>query len=297
MPEDAAPLKITITHPDRVLFPEAKITKGALADYYRQVSGLMLPWLARRPVSLVRCPQGRARQCFYQKHDNGSFGPAVRHIPIVEKSGAPDNYIYIEDAEGILACVQMGTIEFHGWGARVEDVERPDRMVFDLDPDEAVGFAEVKAAAHDIRKSLADAGLAGFPLLTGGKGIHVVVPLAPAADWDAVKGFAERFARTIADLEPERFTATMSKAKRKGRIFIDWLRNQRGSTAILPYSARARPGAPVAAPVSWAELDGIARAGAFTVKDAKTLLKRAGSPDLAGWGVAPQRLSLTASGR
>ncbi|MBB4632904.1 DNA ligase D [Sphingosinicella soli] len=280
---------VSITNADRIIFPEAKITKGALADYYRQVGGIMLPWASHRPASLVRCPQGRARQCFFQKHDSGSFGPAVRHIAIVEKSGKPGDYLYIEDVQGLLACVQMGTIEFHGWGARVEDVERPDRMVFDLDPDEAVGFEAVKTAAKDLRGHLADIGLASFPMLTGGKGIHVVVPLT-GADWNAVKDFADRFARAIAALEPDRFTATMSKAKRKGRIFIDWLRNQRGSTAILPYSARARPGAPVAAPVSWKELDGITKADTFTVKDAKTLLKRAGSRDLAGWGAAAQHL-------
>ncbi|MBA4758932.1 DNA ligase D [Sphingosinicella sp.] len=281
---------IRITNPDRVIFPEAKITKGELADYYRQVGAIMLPWLAHRPASLVRCPQGRARQCFFQKHDSGSFGPAVHHIPIVEKSGKPDDYLYVEDTQGILACVQMGTIEFHGWGARVEDVERPDRMVFDLDPDEAIGFDVVKNAAQDLRRHISEIGLASFPMLTGGKGIHVVVPLTPGADWNAVKDFAERFARALAELEPDRFTATMSKAKRKGRIFIDWLRNQRGSTAIMPYSARARPGAPVAAPISWKELDGIEKAGTFTVKDAKKLLKRAGSRDLAGWGVAAQHL-------
>lgn len=290
IPPEGGDADITITHPDRVIFPEAGITKGALADYYRKVGPVILPWMAARPVSLVRCPQGRARKCFFQKHDSGSFAPAVRHITIVEKGGEPDDYLYVEDTQGILACVQMGTIEFHGWGARVEDVERPDRIVFDLDPDTAIGFDAVKAAAGDLRAHLADIGLESFPLLTGGKGIHVVVPLAPGADWKDAAGFAKSVAQAFAERESDRFTATMSKAKRKGRIFIDWLRNQRGATAIMPYSARARPGAPVAAPVSWKELDGIAKAGAFTVKDAETLLKRARSRTLAGWGVAAQQL-------
>lgn len=284
------PDPVTITHPDRVIFPEAKITKRQLADYYRQVGAIMLPWLARRPISLVRCPQGRAKQCFFQKHDSGGLGEAVHHIPIVEKDGQPDDYLYVEDIAGILACVQMGTIEFHGWGARVDAIERPDRMIFDLDPDEGLDFEDVKKAATDIRTRLADIGLVSFPMLSGGKGIHVVVPLTPAAEWPAIKDFAEHFARAFAEMEPDRFTATMSKAKRKGRIFIDWLRNQRGSTAILPYSARARPGAPVATPISWKELGGIEKAGAFTVKDVKTLLKRATSRDLAGWGMAEQAL-------
>jgi len=285
-PSEGGDTDITITHPDRVLFPEAKITKGALADYYRKVGPAMLPWMAARPMSLVRCPQGRARTCFYQKHDSGGFGSAVHHISIVEKSGKPDDYLYVEDTRGILACVQMGTIEFHGWGARVEDVERPDRIVFDLDPDTAIGFDAVKTAAGDLRARLAEIGLESFPLLTGGKGIHVVVPLTPGAGWEDVAGFAKGVAQAFAQREPERFTATMSKAKRKGRIFIDWLRNQRGATAIMPYSARARPGAPVAAPVSWKELGGIAKAGVFTVKDADTLLKRARGRALAGWGIA-----------
>jgi len=299
MPKDVAteePVKIAalpevkITNPDRVIFPKANITKGALADYYRRMGVVMLPWLARRPVSLVRCPQGRAKQCFFQKHDSGSFGDDVHHIPIVEKDGKPDDYLYVEDLRGVLACVQMGTIEFHGWGARVDDVERPDRLIFDLDPDEDLDFADVKRAAKDLRKRLGDIGLVSFPMLSGGKGIHVVVPLAPEAKWPVVKDFAERFARAVAEMEPERFTATMSKAKRKGRIFIDWLRNQRGSTAILPYSVRARLGAPVAVPVSWKALDDIEKAGAFTVKDEKALLKHAGSRDLSGWGLAVQTL-------
>ena len=292
-PSEGGDAVITITHPDRVIFPEANITKGALADYYRKVGPAILPWTASRLLSLVRCPQGRARKCFFQKHDGGGFGPAVHHISIVEKSGTPDDYLYVEDARGILACVQMGTIEFHGWGARVEDVERPDRVVFDLDPDTAIGFEAVKAAAVDLRARLADIGFESFPLLTGGKGIHVVIPLTPGAGWEDAAGFAKGFAQAFAEREPDRFTATMSKAKRKGRIFIDWLRNQRGATAIMPYSARARPGAPVAAPVSWKELDDIAKACAFTVKDAETLLKRARSSTLAGWGVAVQRLPKT----
>src|SRR5690606_971911 len=151
-------------------------TKGDLADYYEAVGGLMLPFGADRPISLVRCPQGRAKKSFFQKHDSGSFGPHVKHVPIREKDGGTEDYLYVETAAGILACVQMGTIEFHGWGSRVEDVEKPDRMIFDLDPDEGLDFADVRKAAADIRKRLSDLGLTSFPMLTGGKGVHVVVP-------------------------------------------------------------------------------------------------------------------------
>jgi bifunctional non-homologous end joining protein LigD len=281
---------VTISNPDRVIFPDAKVTKGDLAAYYRDVGALMAEWTAYRPISIVRCPQGRAKKCFFQKHDSGTFGPHVLHIPIREKDGSKEDYLYFEDSAGVVACVQMGTIEFHGWGAKVADVEKPDRIVFDLDPDEGLDFGLVKKAAKDLRRHLADMGLQTFPLLTGGKGVHVVVPLTPRAEWPAVKDFAQRFALALAEAEPDRFTAALSKAKRKGLIFIDYLRNQRGATAIMPYSARAREGAPVAAPINWEELDDMASGHVFTVKDAAKLLERAGSRKLQGWGEAEQVL-------
>ena len=289
----AAPVEqdtVRITNPDRVIFSESGQTKGQLADYYRAVAPLMLPVAAGRPVSLVRCPQGRAKKCFFQKHDSGSFGPAVRHVPITEKDGGAEDYLYLDSAEGLLACVQMGSIEFHGWGSKVADVEAPDRMIFDLDPDEGLDFADVKRAATDIRDRLADLGLASFAMLSGGKGVHVVVPLATGHTWEEHKSFAHRFAEALAQAEPDRFTANMSKAKRKGRIFIDYLRNQRGSTAVLPYSARARAGAPVAVPIAWAELDTFDSAHPFSIGDAAKLIKRANGKALAGWGQAQQHL-------
>ncbi|KPP92192.1 DNA ligase D [Erythrobacter sp. HL-111] len=294
-PETPAPApppaaEVTISSRDRVIFPGSGATKGDLADHYEAIAPIMLPFAAQRPVSLVRCPQGRAKKCFFQKHDTGGFGDAVRRVPIREKDGGYEDYLYIEDARGILQCVQMGTIEFHGWGARTSEVEAPDRMVFDLDPDEGLDFGDVKGAARDIRDRLADLGLASFAMLTGGKGVHVVVPLVPGHSWEAHKDFARRFAEALSLAEPERFTATMSKAKRKGRIFIDWLRNQRGSTAILPYAVRAREGAPVAAPIGWNELGKVTGAGQWRLGDAEELLERARSKTLAGWGFAEQRL-------
>jgi bifunctional non-homologous end joining protein LigD len=184
----------------------------------------------------------------------------------------------------------MGTIEFHIWGSRVEDIERPDRLVFDLDPDPGIDFAGVRKAAKDIRTMLADIGLVSFPMLSGGKGIHVVVPLRPEAEWPAVKDFAHRFAEALAQAEPDRFVANMAKAKRVGRIFVDYLRNQRGATAVVPYGARARENAPVAAPIAWSELDDYDRANVFTIKDARKLLARAASKGLKGWGEADQVL-------
>ncbi len=238
----------------------------------------------------MSCPQGRARHCFFQKHDAGSFGEWVKQVPIREKDGSTEDYLYVEDADGLVACVQMGTIEFHGWGSSVAHLEKPDRLVIDLDPDEALGFDETKKAAEYVKEQLAELGLVSFPLLSGGKGVHVVVPLTPQAEWPAVKDFAERFARALATAEPDRFVAVMTKAKRTGRIFIDWLRNQRGSTAIMPYAARARPGAPVAAPVSWSELRDLDTAARWSVRDAAELRARAGGRGLQGWCVADQVL-------
>ncbi len=289
-PAPAPASDVTISSRDRVIFPEAKATKGDLADYYAAIAPLMLPHMARRPISLVRCPQGRAKKCFFQKHDSGSFGDHVHHVPIREKDGGHEDYLYIEDADGILACVQMGTIEFHGWASHVDAIERPDRLLFDLDPDEGLGFADVKKAATDIRRQLADIGLVSFAMLSGGKGVHVVVPLDPGHSWDAHKDFAKRFAEALSLAEPDRYVATMSKAKRKGKIFIDWLRNQRGSTAIMPYSARARENAPVAVPIGWDALDDVDKAGAWTIGDAEELLQRASAPDLKGWGFVRQSL-------
>lgn len=287
---DASGASIHISNRDRVIFPESGQTKGDLADWYAAVGPIMLPFIANRLISLVRCPQGQAHECFFQKHVSGSFGKAVHHVPIKEKDGGVEDYLYVDSIEGLLSCVQMGTVEFHGWCSRADAVEQPDRMVFDLDPDEGLDFTDVKRAARFLHDRLADIGLATFAMLTGGKGIHVVVPLTPCHSWDQHKHFAHRFAEALATAEPHRFVATMAKAKRKGRIFIDYLRNQRGATAVLPYSARARSGAPVAVPIAWEELDDFDHAHPFSINDIGCVLHRAKSKALAGWGFAAQGL-------
>lgn len=287
---DGAGSGIRISNRQRVIFPEGKLTKGDLADYYEAVAPIMLPWMGDRPVSLVRCPQGRAKKCFFQKHDAGTFGEAVKHVSIAEKDGHKEDYLYLDSAAGILTCVQMGTIEFHGWGSRVADVELADRLVFDLDPDEGLAFADVVSAALHLRELLAEIGLTTFPMVTGGKGVHVIVPLTPLAKWPQVKDFAHRFAQALAHAEPARFTAALAKAKRKGLIFVDYLRNQRGSTAVMPYSARSRPGAPIAVPLSWEELRELETPANWHITDANEMLRRAGSRDLAHWGRAEQVL-------
>jgi bifunctional non-homologous end joining protein LigD len=209
---------------------------------------------------------------------------------VKEKKGGTEDYLYIADPKGLLTLVQMGTIEVHGWGSRVKPLEKPDRLVFDLDPDVGLDFADVRKAALRLKALLADLGLASFPMTTGGKGLHVIVPLDATVPWPKVSDFAERFARAIAEAEPQTFTANIRKVAREGRIFLDWLRNQRGATAVMTYSARARDGAPVAAPIAWEELDAVKGGNVFTILDADLLLERASSKLLAGWGEAKQKL-------
>ena len=281
---------IEISSPERVIFPEPGLTKKDLADYYATIEPLIMIDAAKRPMTLIRYPQGTAEKGFFQKHDTGTFGPHVKHIPIMEKDGDTEEYLYFDDIRGLLACVQMGTIEFHGWGSKVDKVEYPDRLVFDLDPDVGLDFAMVKEAALRLKALLGDLGLKTFPLLSGGKGLHVVAPLDQSRDWPTVKSFAERFTRAIAEAEPKMFTANIRKVERKERIFLDWLRNQRGATAVMPYSARGREGAPVSAPIAWEEIDRYQSGHHFSIRDADELLERASSKLLAGWGKAKQSL-------
>jgi bifunctional non-homologous end joining protein LigD len=259
---------IGISHPDRPIFPRPRTTKLDLARFYAAVADRMLPTLADRPTSLLRLPEGLAGPRFFQKHAGKGFPPAIRSIPIVESDGETAEYICITDSAGLVGAVQMGTIEFHPWGARCDAIEQPDRLVFDLDPDEGLGFAAVRRAAFDLRDRLADLGLGSWAMLSGGKGVHVIVPLRPAAGWQTAKLFAQLFATLAAQAAPDLYTATMAKSARKGRIFIDWLRNERGATAVAPFSVRARPGAPVAVPVGWDELRGLRRANAFSMHKA-----------------------------
>lgn len=258
---------VNISHPERVVFAKARLTKGDVADYYRQMARWILPEVARRPLSLLRCPDGVDKQCFFQKHHGTGLGDAVEAIPLEQKSGRED-YLYIEDAEGLLQLVQMNTLELHPWGASVDDPEHPDRLVFDLDPGEGVTWAAIKAAARDVRDRLQEIGLESFVRLSGGKGLHVVVPLKPKADWAQAKDFCESFAQAMAEHAPDRYVATMSKAKRNGVIFIDWLRNARGATSVCSWSLRARPSAGVAVPLRWEELGRVTAADAFPLPKA-----------------------------
>ena len=265
---------VKITNPARKVFDTPAVTKLQVAEHYAAVADRMLPFSRNRPVSLLRCPDGTAGQCFFQKHRGDGMPSAVGTVAVSDDAGDAD-YITLSSATGLVAATQMGAIEFHIWGSRNISLEQPDRIVFDLDPDEGLPFSAVRSAAFDLRDRLADLGLPSAAMLSGGKGIHVIVPLRPKAEWETIKLFSRTVAVLLSDAQPDRFIATMSKAKRKGLIFIDWLRNERGATAIAPYSLRARPGAKVAVPVTSDELAAVKSAGEF---DIVSVLGRLGVP-------------------
>ncbi|MCL4765132.1 MAG: non-homologous end-joining DNA ligase [Hyphomicrobiaceae bacterium] len=287
---------VRLTSPDKVLYPEQGITKRALADYYCTVADLMLPHVARRPISLVRCPAGRQRKCFFQRHAGSGVPPEVSEIQIegLEETGA---YLFIRNVKGLIALVQMGVLEIHPWGSRIDRPDRPDRIVFDLDPGEGLAFRDVVAAAHELRAVLAGLDLVAFVRSTGGKGLHVVVPIERRYDWSAVKAFAKGTAQSMAADAPGRFVTKISKALRKGRIFIDYLRNDATATAIAPYSTRARAGAPVATPLHWDELGpGLDPAG-FDIRTVPRRLARMASDPWSEIARIRQRLPTAASRR
>jgi bifunctional non-homologous end joining protein LigD len=261
---------VNITHPERVIDTPSGLTKLELARYHERVSEWMLPYAIDRPLALVRCPDGDAGACFFQKQKPKGTGRSVAQRRI----GAHD-VVYAKDLRGLIELVQFNAVEFHGWGARAGAPKRPDWIVMDLDPDPSLPFSTVIDAAFEVRDALASVGLRSFVKTTGGKGLHVVAPLRPAAraGWDAVKRFTQGVATALATRSPERYVATMSKARRVGRIFVDYLRNGEGATAILPYSPRSRPGATVAVPVAWENLRRI-DPQAFTVRETDRWLGR-----------------------
>ncbi len=253
---------VRLTSPARVLFEELGLTKEALARYYDSVSEWLLPDLRGRPLSLVRCPQGPGEGCFYQKHIDSAWSSEIERVTIAERGGE-GIYAVANSAAAVVGLVQKGVIEMHVWGAPAAHLEKPDRMVFDLDPDPAVPWREVMAAAHTTRDRLADLGLESFAKTSGGKGLHVMVPLAPRHDWDEVKAFSRAVAEALEADSPHVFTAKMAKKLRARRIFIDYLRNSPGATTVAAYSVRARDGAPVSTPLHWDEVGGRMKPASF----------------------------------
>ena len=267
-PAKLPPVPQTVTHAERVIFPEAGFTKGDAASYYLAVADRIMPHLEGRPISFVRAPEGLSGQTFFQRHQLPGMISGIRLVP--DPEGEHKDFITIENADGLLTAAQFGVIELHGWGARLPKLENPDRIVLDLDPDPAVKFASVRDAALEVRELLKGIELDSFPLITGGKGIHVIIPLDASQGWDEITDFASGLARGLATADPDRFIATASKQKRKGKIYIDWLRNRLTASAILPWSLRAKPNASVAVPVSWPELKRFDRADAFDLATAAT---------------------------
>ena len=255
---DADLAAIWVTNPDRVMFGDDGATKLDLVLYYARIGNWMLPELINRPVTLVRCPTGKLADTFYQRHANEGMVENVLQIDIPSnKAEEREDYLYIKDAKGLFALSQFGVIEFHPWGCRVDKPERPDRLILDLDPDEGLEWRDVVDAAHQIRAELLELGLAAFVRTTGGKGLHLVVPVERRTGWAKFKDFAQAFVEALAKREPRRYTASVAKSARRGKIFIDYIRNVRGATAVGSYSLRARPGAPAATPLDWNELSSV----------------------------------------
>lgn len=266
----AARSSVKLTHPDRVYWPDAGVTKQGLADYYMDVWRKIAPFVVARPLSMLRCPGGTTESCFFQKHLWKGANKAIRAVSDPgDPSGEP--IVVIDDLDGLIGLVQAGVLEIHPWGSTLAEIERPDMIILDLDPGEGVSWESVVAAAREVRTRLGDAGLTAFVKTTGGKGLHVVAPLKPKADWVAVKSFCKAMADAMSADAPDRFVSTVSKAKRHGRILLDYLRNGRGATAVAPYSTRARAGAPVSMPLSWEEVGEVAP-NYFTVANAPARL-------------------------
>ncbi|MGE3528683.1 MAG: DNA ligase D, partial [Methyloceanibacter sp.] len=285
---------VILTNPDRVLFPDIGFTKLDLARYYETVAPFMLPYVARRPISLVRCPEGYTKECFFQRHAMRGMSDKIKEVAIA--GGETDKkYLYIDGEPGLFGLVQIGVLEIHDWGVSLKHIDKPDRLVFDLDPDEDLSLAILKAAATEVRDFLADLGLKSFLKSTGGKGLHIVAPIAPKLGWAEVKPFAKAVADALVAARPDRYTANPLKKTREGKIFVDYLRNQRGGSAIVNYSTRAKKGAPVACPLRWDELKGLKEAAPYTVKTLPARLKALKRDPWEGFSATRQ--SITAKAR
>ncbi|MEO7028269.1 MAG: DNA ligase D [Acidobacteriaceae bacterium] len=290
--ESAAPVRLT--HPDKILDVETGLTKRELAEYYWAVAARMLPHVEGRPLSLVRCPEGSGKPCFYQKHVNHILPPGICGVDVPnKKTGEADSYITLDTPEALAGLAQMGVLEVHPWGSRNDDLEHPDRLIFDLDPDESLPWTAVTEAAEEVRKRLRKAGLTAFLKTTGGKGLHIVAPIAPRHTWPEVKQLAHDFALAMERGNPSLYLTKMTKSARKGKIYLDYLRNERGATAVAPYSPRARLGTPVSLPLAWKDL-ALTERPAFRVKDFKQWKSRLSTEPWKAMLTLQQQISLDA---
>ena len=283
---------VTISHPDRLVYPRTRISKLDLARFYERIAPWILPHLTGRPLTLVRCPEGLQKPCFYMKHSNAWRLPDVRRIRIQEKTKVGE-YMVVDTAPGLVSLIQMGVLEIHTWNTCADHVEQPDRVVFDIDPGDQVPWTRVVEAARLVRGLLQTLKLESFPKTTGGRGLHVVVPLAPHADWSTCLEFSRSLASAIERHEPRLYTTAFAKAGRERKILIDYLRNNRTNTSVAAYSTRAREGAPVSTPLRWTELTPTLDPAAFTVSTIEARLRRRRDP-WAGYWDTRQRLSAAA---
>ncbi|WP_292229935.1 DNA ligase D, partial [Mesorhizobium sp.] len=269
-----AKTSIKLSHPDKLLWPDEKVSKQDLLEHYALVWPRMEQFVVNRPLSLVRAPDGIHGQRFFQKHASPGMSDKIARM---KDPTDGEEILYIKDFDGLAALVQYGVVEVHIWGSTIDALEKPDQIIFDLDPDEGVDVSKVREAALDIRKQLDELSLPNLVKTSGGKGYHVLVPLKPSAEWDEVKDFAHDFARALEQAAPDRYTATLSKKARTGKIFVDYLRNGRGSTTVAPYSSRAKKGATISMPVTWPEIEKGLAPNAFPLGDETTLaqLKKA----------------------
>lgn len=268
--EEPAERSVNLTHPDRIYWPDAGVTKAGLADYYIQVWRLMGPYVVNRPLALVRGPDGVGKPLFFQKH---AWKGMNKQIGTAKDPADPsEEDLVIHDLDGLLGLVQGGTLEIHPWGSTIDRWEKPDMVNIDLDPGEGTTWEDIMAAAREVRERFDAMGLTEFLKTSGGKGLHVVAPMKPKAEWPDVKAAMKALADGMAGDSPERYVSTITKSKRKGKILIDYLRNGRGATAVAPYSTRARPGAPVSMPIAWEELGDAIGPAYFTVSNAPARL-------------------------
>jgi len=265
---------VTVSHPERIVYPQTRITKLDVARYYAAVAGQLLADVGGRPLSIVRCPRGIGGPRFFQRHYSPGLGAHTHSVKVVEKSGRAAPYLYIDDERGLLELAQMDTVELHAWGARAANPDRPDRVIFDLDPAPGIAWPAMTAAAARVRSELRSARLESFVRLTGGKGLHIVAPFTTGPSWTEVSAFCKSLAARLVEEQPATFVATASKARRTDHIFIDWLRNSRGATSIANWSLRARPGAPAAMPLRWEELPATRSGGDYDLSAAQRRAQR-----------------------
>ncbi|MGP1693308.1 MAG: non-homologous end-joining DNA ligase, partial [Giesbergeria sp.] len=274
---DAAPRSLTISHGERVIDRASGTTKLDLARYYATVAPLMLEHLKGRPVALVRAPQGVGKETFFQKHGDAERLPGIEALdPALDPGHGP--LLEIRTAEGLLSAAQMNVIEFHTWNARADRIERPDRMAFDLDPGEGVPWERIQEGAELVRVLLRELGLPAFLKTSGGKGLHVVVPLKRLRDWDSTKAFSEAVVQHLARTIPQRFVAKSGPRNRVGKIFVDYLRNGRGATTVSAWSARARPGLGISVPVAWSELTSLTGGAHWNITNIEARLRVGNAP-------------------